>query len=166
MNDVIIVVLNLTLSLVAFVFIAKWYVTPWLNSVPLDAALKPILVLHSFRHLGMMFLVPGVVSPQLTASFAYPAAYGDLVASMLAFIALIALRFRWGAAIPIVWIFNLEGSIDLLYAISQGVIHEVGGLLGAAYWIPALLVPPLLVTHYLVFQLLWKSRQITKIKYV
>ncbi len=163
MDGAIIVVLNLTLSLVAFGFIAKWYVTPWLKSVSLDAALEPILLLHSFRHLGMMFLVPGVVSPQLTASFAVPAAYGDLLASLLAFIALIGLRFRWRAAIPIIWIFNVEGTFDLLYAVSQGVIHGVGGLLGAAYWIPALLVPPLLVTHYLVFQLLWKSFQATKL---
>ncbi len=162
MDGVIIVVLNLTLSLVAFVFIAQWYVIPWLKSVSLDAALEPILLLHSFRHLGMMFLVSGVVSPQLPTSFAYPAAYGDLLAALLAFIALIGLRFRWRAAIPIVWIFNVEGTLDLLYAVSQGVIHEVGGLLGAAYWIPALLVPPLLVTHYLVFQLLWGSLKGTK----
>jgi len=33
------------------------------------------------------------------------------------------------------------------YVVSQGVIHEVGDLLSAAYWIPALLVPPLLVSH-------------------
>ena len=162
MDGVQIVVLNLTLSLVAFVFIAKWYVTPWLKTVSLDVALEPILLLHSFRHLGMMFLVPGVVSSELTASFAYPAAYGDLLAAMLAFTALIALRFKWRAAVPIVWIFNIGGTLDLLYAVSLGMFHGVGGLLGAAYWIPALLVPPLLVSHYLVFQLLWKSFQATR----
>ena len=162
MDGVMIVVLNLTLSLVAFGLIAKWYVTPWLRSVPLNVALEPILLLHSFRHIGMMFLVPGVVSSKLTASFAYPAAYGDLLAALLAFTALIALRFKWRAVVPIVWIFNVEGTLDLLYAISMGVTHGVGGLLGAAYWIPALLVPPLLVSHYLVFQLLWKSFQETK----
>jgi len=48
------------------------------------------------------------------------------------------------------------------YAVSQGGIHEVGDLLGVAYWIPALLVPPLLVIHYLVFQLLWGSLRGTK----
>ncbi len=100
MDGAMIVVLNLTLSLVAFVFIAKWYVTPWLKSVSLDAALEPILLLHSFRHLGMMFLVPGVVSPQLTASFAVPAAYGDLLASLLAFSALIGLRSDGGLQFP------------------------------------------------------------------
>jgi len=162
MDGVLIVVLNLTLSLVAFIFIAKWYVTPWLETVSLDVALEPILLLHSFRHLGMMFLVPGVVSSKLMASFAFPAAFGDLLASLLAFIALIALRSGWRAAIPIVWIFNVEGTLDLIYAVSLGLIHGVGGLLGAAYWIPALLVPPLLVSHYLVFQLLWKAFQGTR----
>ena len=162
MDGALIVVLILTLSLVAFVFIAKWYVTPWLKTVSLDVALEPILLLHSFRHLGIMFLVPGVVSSKLAASFAFPAAFGDLLAALLAFIALIALRSGWRAAIPIVWIFNVEGTLDLLYAISLGLIHGVGGLLGAAYWIPALLVPPLLVSHYLFFQLLWSSLNETK----
>ena len=162
MDGAMIVVLNLTLSLVAFVFIARWYVTPWLRTVPLDVALEPILLLHTFRHLGMMFLVSGVVSSKLTASFAYPAAFGDLLAALLAFTGLIALRSKWRAAIPIVWIFNVGGTLDLLYAISMGVTHGVGGLLGAAYWIPALLVPPLLISHYMVFQLLWKSFQETE----
>jgi len=52
------------------------------------------------------------------------------------------------------------------YTVSQGVIHEVGDLLGAAYWIPALLVPPLLVTHYLVFKLLWESFRGTRARKV
>ncbi len=158
-----IVVVNLTLSLVAFILIAKWYVVPWTKRVPLEVALQPLLLLHSFRHLGLMFLVTGVVSSELTGSFAAPAAFGDLLASLLAFLALMALRFKWRATIPLVWIFNIEGTLDLLYAVSMGTIHGVGGLLGAAYWIPALLVPPLLVSHFIIFQLLWQSSSAARI---
>jgi hypothetical protein len=113
--------------------------------------------LHSFRFIGLAFLVPGVVLPDLPpafAAFARPAAYGDLTAAVLALLALAALQSRLG--IVLVWVFNLWGSADLLYAFYQAVIG-VGiepGQLGAAYFIPTVVVPLLLITHGLMFLLL------------
>ena len=105
MNSDLILVMSLLVSLLAFSLIGKWYGLPLLNSLPRASALTPILLFHSFRHIGMAFLVPGVVSPNLAPSFAYPAAYGDLLAAVLAFVALTALRLHWAVAIPLVWIF-------------------------------------------------------------
>jgi hypothetical protein len=104
----------------------------------------------------MAFLVPGVVASTLPTSFAYPAAYGDLLAAVLAFVALIALRLglRWAVAAPLIWIFNLVGTVDLLYALFQGTQLGLVEQLGAAYFIPTIAVPALLVTHFLVFRLL------------
>src|SRR5262249_39050919 len=119
----------------------------------------PLLVLHSFRFIGLAFLVPGVVAPDLSAAFASPAAYGDLLAAVLALLALAALRSRWG--IPLVWVFNLWGSADLLYAFYQG--NAVGfapGQLGAAYFIPTVVVPLLLITHGLMFRLLLQGEDV------
>jgi hypothetical protein len=83
---------------------------------------------HSFRFVGLAFLVKGVVAPELPAAFAVPAAYGDLIAAVLALLALAALRSRFG--IPLVWIFNLWGSADLFYAFYQGnasrLVHGFG----------------------------------------
>lgn len=109
-------------SLIVFGLIGKWYVIPHLSLLPCATALTPLLILHSFRHIGMVFLVPGVVSSTLPTPFAYPAAYGDLLAAVLAFVVLIALRLglRWAVAGPLVWIFNLVGTVDLLYALFQG----------------------------------------------
>jgi hypothetical protein len=94
-----------------------------------------------------------VVSPDLPAAWAFPAAYGDLIAAVLALLALAVLKSRLG--ITLVWVFNLWGSADLLYAFYQG--NQVGlapGQLGAAYFIVTVLVPLLLLTHGLVFRLL------------
>src|SRR5262249_12203987 len=113
--------------------------------------------LHSFRFIGLAFLVPGVVAPELSVAFARPAAYGDLIAAVLALLALACLRSRWG--MPLVWVFNLWGTADLLYAFYQG--NAVGfapGQLGAAYFIPTVIVPLLLITHGLVFRLLLRGR--------
>ncbi|MFQ5692649.1 MAG: hypothetical protein ACE5IM_06355 [Nitrospinota bacterium] len=149
-----IIVLSLALSLLAFGLIAKWYVMPPLRARPRAAALTPLLLLHGFRHVGLVFLVGGVVSPALAPSFAVPAAYGDLLAAVLALLALWALRLGSPLALPLVWIFNVEGTLDLLYAIYQGLVNGVASKLGAAYFIPAVVVPALLVTHFMIFQLL------------
>ena len=106
----------------------------------------------------MAFLIPGVTSEVLDSRFANPAAYGDLLAAVLALIAIMALRRRWGMAIPLVWIFNIEGSLDLLNALFQGFRHTPAGHLGATYFIPAVVVPALLVTHFMVFRLLRSAK--------
>src|SRR5262245_28366854 len=135
--------------------ISYHYIWPALGSQPRADALRPILVLHSFRFVGLAFLVPGVVSPDLPIAFAGPAAYGDLTTAILAVLALATLRQTIG--IMVVWVFNVLGSADLLYAFYQGDRTGVGlapGLQGATYFIPTVLVPLLLITHGVVFRLL------------
>jgi hypothetical protein len=125
-----------SLSFVAWGIIAGQYLWPALRNLPRARALRLLLLLHSFRFIGLAFLVPGVVSPNLPDDFARPAAYGDLVAAVLALVALAGLRSKLG--IGLVWVFNLWGSADLLYAFYQGLIG-VGikpGQLGAAFFIP------------------------------
>ena len=112
---------------------------------------------HAFRYIGLAFLIPGVVATDITPAFAVPAAYGDLLASILALLAAVALRLRLPAAIPLVWIFNVEGFLDALYAVSQGVRYVDAGQLGGVVLIPLLIVPALLVTHVLIFQLLLRK---------
>jgi hypothetical protein len=97
------------------------------------------------------------VAHDVTQTFAFPAAYGDLTASVLALFAVVALRFRWSFAIPFVWIFNVEGTLDMLYAVSQGVRHMDAGQLGGVVFIPLLIVPALAVTHVMIFQLLLRK---------
>ncbi len=149
---------------VAFGFLA-WgvfaaqYIWPAITKRERSEALRPILVLHGFRYIGLTFLIPGVVSPQLSATlFARGVAYGDIAAATLALIALAALRTRMAA--PLVWIFNLFGTADLLNAFYQGngvSLANTPGLLGAGYFIPILGVPLLLVTHVLAFRLLLRK---------
>ena len=143
------------LGLVVWGMIVVWYVWPALRDRPRTEALRPLLLLHAFRFVGLAFLVPGVVSPDLPAAFADPAAYGDLATSMLALLAIAMLGSRAGTVI--VWVFNSVGTVDLLNAFYQGDRLGVGmtpGLQGAAYFIPTVLVPLLLVTHALVFRIL------------
>jgi hypothetical protein len=86
--------LSVLMSFVAFGLVTKLYIWPRLRILERDAALLPLVVPHTFRFIGLSFLVPGVVSPSLPSAFAAPAAYGDLVAAILAVAATIALSRR------------------------------------------------------------------------
>jgi len=148
--------ISVALSFVAWGIVVRQYVWPALRSRPRTDALRPILLLHSFRFVGLAFLVPGVVSPDLPIAFAQPAAYGDLATSILALLAIAALRSKLGFVL--VWAFNLLGSADLLNAFYQGNRTSLDpGQQGAAYFIPTVLVPLLLITHGLVFRLLLRK---------
>jgi hypothetical protein len=149
------------MSLVSSIVVATLYVWPLLRSMPRDQALVALVAPHMFlRFIGLSFLVPGVVSASLPAAFAKPAAFGDLVAGILAVVAVIALAKGASWATPAVWLFNIWGAADLLFAMVQGprVLVDAGAL-GAAFFIPTAIVPPLLVTHGLTFfRLLVRSR--------
>jgi hypothetical protein len=108
---------SIAFGLIAWGIVAQRYIWPKLRLLQRPEALRPLLTLHSFRFLGLSFLVPGVVSPELPSAFAHAAAYGDLVAAILALFSVASLPR--GAGIVIVWIFNLWGSADLLNAFYQ-----------------------------------------------
>jgi hypothetical protein len=145
--------LSIAFSFVAWGLVTANAVWPELRDRPMLDALRPLLILHSFRFIGLSFLIPGVVSPELPASFAHSAAYGDIIAAILALLSLAALRTR--AGIPLVWIFNIWGAADLLGAFYQGNANGlIPGQLGAAFFIPTVIVPFALITHGLMFRIL------------
>src|SRR5579863_4071641 len=87
---------SIAFSLIAWGIFAARYIWPKLRLRPRAEALRPLLILHSFRFLGLAFLVPGVVSPDLPSAFARSAAYGDIIAAVLALFALVSLQRRGG----------------------------------------------------------------------
>ncbi|MGH9324885.1 MAG: hypothetical protein ACRD3V_34005 [Vicinamibacteria bacterium] len=147
---------NLLFSTLVFWIVARIYVLPRLHEIPPRTVLLPILLLHSFRHLGLMFLAPGATYPGIPPAFAYPAAFGDLLAALLAVAAIPAVLRETRSARSLVWIFNVEGSVDLLAAIAFATVFDASPSMGPAYWIPAFWVPALLVTHYITFLVLRK----------
>jgi len=145
--------LSIAFSMVAWSLVTSRYIWPRLRSWQQDEALRPLLLLHSFRFVGLAFLVPGVVSPALPLRFAHAAAYGDIAAATLALLSL-ALQSS-GLGVGVAWIFNLWGSADLLDAFYQASRSGLSpGQLGATYFIPTLVVPLLLITHGVMFRIL------------
>lgn len=156
----IILTSGMTFGIINYGLIAKWYIIPALDKYPRSTALLPLILLHCFRYFGLSFLLPGVVSADISPAFAVPTAYGDFITSILALIAVIALRGHWSVAIPLVWVFNVVGTLDLMNALPQGLLNIHAGQLGGAYIIPSLIVPALFVSHFLVFRLLVKPVEV------
>ena len=148
---------SIAVSLIAWGIVAARYIWPDLRFKPRAEALRPLLILHSFRFIGLAFLVPGVVAPDLPLAFGHSAAYGDIAAAILALLSLSLLSS--GAGIVVAWIFNLWGTVDLLNAFYQA--NHAGlsaGQLGATYFIPTVIVPLLLITHGLAFRILLRHQ--------
>ena len=148
MTPTAIFLLQTGMSVVVVALIAVWFVAPWLARLTTTAALSILLLPHAFRHIGMSFMVPNLNTDGLPETFASSAGYGDLLSAVLAIGALVALRWRSIVAIPLVWVFNLMGTIDLVNALRQA---EAINHFGPTWFIPTFFVPALLVSHVMIF---------------
>jgi len=160
MSPAIIFQLHLILGYVAWLLCFSAYILPWLKAMDGAQAQRAVATLHSFRFFGLVFLLPGVVGPNLPASFATFAAYGDFATGILAMLALMTVRMR-----PLFWLFvaafNVAGVSDLIidyYHATQIGLPALAGELGAAYAIPILYVPLLMITHVAAFYLLLRPQ--------
>ncbi len=159
MNSVTIFWLQLLTSVVVFAIVAAWYVWPSLTKLSRNAALIPLLWVHVPRYVGMTLLVTGMVDPKLSTEFLSGAAYGDLLEAALAFASIIALRSNWRVAIPLVWVANTWGFVDLLNGV-RGVLQlNVPSFNLATFWyVYTFYAPLVLVSHLLIFLVLIKSK--------
>jgi hypothetical protein len=160
MSPVLLFQLHLVLGYVAWLLCFRVYVWPRLKSMDPFEAQRAIATLHSFRFFGLVFILPGVVSPDLPASFAVFAAYGDFATGVLAMLALLTARIR-----SLFWLFvvafNVVGTTDLIldyYHATQADLPARAGELGAMYAIPIIYVPVLMITHVAAFYLLMRPQ--------
>ena len=160
MSTEILFQIHLVLGYVAWLLCFSAYVWPLLKSMDRVAAQRAIATLHSFRFFGLVFILPGIVSPDLPAGFAVFAAYGDFATGVLAMLALLTVRIR-----PLFWLFvvafNLLGTVDLIvdyYHAIQVDLPAHAEWLGATYAIPIIYVPLLMITHIVAFYFLLRPQ--------
>jgi hypothetical protein len=159
MNSVTIFWLQLLTSVVAFAIVAAWYVWPSLTKLSRNAALIPLLWVHVPRYVGMTLLVTGMVDPKLPGEFLSSAAYGDLLAAALALASIFVLRSNWRVAVPLVWVTNTWGFVDLLNGVRGVLSLNVPSFnLSTAWYIYTFYAPAVLISHLLIFWVLIKSK--------
>jgi len=145
---------QVVLGLLTWSLLARWFVAPRLVGLPREVALQPLLALHTLRYIGLVFLAPAATGGPLAQSFAVPAGLGTAIAGVLALVSIALLRARSRFAIPLVWIFSVEGIADFANAFAQARTAGVVTQLGAAYYIPIVIVPAALVAHVMILGLL------------
>ena len=127
--------IHLVLGYVAWLLCFSVYIWPRLKAMDRYDAQRAIATLHSFRFFGLVFILPGIVGPDLPAGFATFAAYGDFATGVLAMLALLTARIR-----PLFWsfivAFNLVGATDIIvdyyHAIQSG-LPAMAAQLGSTY---------------------------------
>eukprot|EP01133_Synstelium_polycarpum_P028000 gene28000-33879_t len=151
---------HLVLGYIPWLLCFGAYVWPRLKSMDQAEAQRAIATLHSFRFFGLVFMIPGVVGPNLPSDFATVAAYGDFATGLLAMLALLSVRTRPLFQLFVV-AFNLVGAADILIDYYHGIqlgLPALAGQLAGAYWIPIIYVPLLMITHVAALYLLMRSR--------
>jgi hypothetical protein len=159
MSNVTIFWTQLLLSCVVCAIVVAWYVWPYLTKRSRNSALVTLLFVHVPRYVGMTLLVTGMIDPKLPREFLSSAAYGDLLEAALALASIFALRSNWRVAVPLVWVTNTWGFVDLLNGL-RGVLHlNVPSFnLGTIWYIYTFYAPLVVVSHLMIFWILIKSR--------
>lgn len=156
MSPATIFLLHLVLGYGAWLLCFSAYIWPRLKSMDRVEAQRAIATLHSFRFFGLVFILPGMVGPNLPSGFATFAACGDFATGILAMLALLVVRRRAFFG-PLVLGYSLVGIVDIVVDYYHGIrlgLPELAGQLGAAYAIPIIYVPLLMITHLAALYLL------------
>jgi hypothetical protein len=159
MDNVSIFWLQILVSLGVFSLVTVWYVWPRLLRLPLNSALAPLAWVQVFRYVGMALLVKGFVDPRLNHRDLVVTAYGDLIAATLFLASILALRINWRGAIPLVWVANTWGVVDLLNAVRSAIESTLPHYhLASFWWVYVLYAPMVIVSHIAIYTVLFKSR--------
>lgn len=151
--------LQIVVSVGVFTLITVWYVWPRLITQELGSALAPLLWVNVFRFVGMALLVDGMVDPKLSYDSLAVSAYGDLLAAALALAAIFALRGHWQYAIPLVWVANVWGFLDLLNTLRSIISTNLGSYqLESFWWVFILLAPLVIISEVGIFVMLIKAK--------
>ncbi len=159
MDQRIILIVGMTLGVIGWIIISKYWILSWLKKQNYNKALALLTIPHIFRYIGLTFLITGVTTTSLNTSFAHPAAYGDLLAAVLALLTTWLLLARKKFAWATVWLFNIIGFADFLVAVTQGLKWVHPSEMGATLFIPLLGVPFFFVSHLLIFWMLLERKR-------
>ena len=137
--------------------ITNLFVVPKIKVLEQNEQLVVWLSPQLFRVLGLGLLVENL-APSLPLSFALPTAIGDCLTALLALISIIALRQRWAWARKLAWVCNILGSLDLAIALPHAAVIGAVKFLTVQWYVPAMVVPLMIVSHFMAFRVLFRPR--------
>lgn len=119
--------------------------------------LRSLVLLHSFRFVGLGMFLSGVSAKELPLEFIIPVAWGDYITAVLSVLSYLLLARKSRLAIGSVWVFNIWGFLDLLYAGFLAAKLQISDYIGVIFFVFTLYAPLLVVSHIVVFKLLIRN---------
>jgi hypothetical protein len=151
--------LSQILSLIVFLTLARWYLVPWLKTLDRAGALIVLLWPHVFRYVALQAYSAQHAGFPISDAGLRNIVYGDLGGMLLAMAAIVALRHRARAAIPMIWALVAATLIDTVLNISSGIReHLYGAATGVTWMVVSFYVPLLMVTLGLTIWQLYSRR--------
>ena len=148
--------LALALSFAAMVAAAAWYVAPWLKVTDWATGLTALLWVHAFRYVALQIFSAQHFGFAVSEAGRNQIAYGDVLAALLAFSAIVALRYRNRLTVPILWLFVVVAALDLSNSTVVGMREQLFQSAAAVTWlILTFYVPLLWVSLALLVRQIW-----------
>ena len=119
MDNFTIINLQAILGSISIILGFRIWILPRLAHLTINDALLPLVFINTFRYLGLTFMAKEQFYSGFPDEFLTTVGLWDMVTSILAIIAVIALKGKWKYAIALVWIFNIVGFADLITAFPQ-----------------------------------------------
>src|SRR5262249_52632061 len=94
MNTVSAALFGTTISFILFAIASAWYVVPWLKARPLADALSALVWVHVFRYIALQIHSAQKFGFAVSDFGRDGILYGDLAGALIAFAAIVALRYR------------------------------------------------------------------------
>ncbi len=148
------------MMLITVTCVYHWFLKPALAKLDPSLALQALLVIHCFRFIAPISLVPGVTLAGFPTEFTYPQVLGDVGSATAALIAISVLRAGWRFAVPWVWFTNLVGAVDLAIVSVQGLRFDFAEGVGGMFYVVVWFVPWLVLSHTVIFARLARGREL------
>jgi hypothetical protein len=144
------------LSFVISAMIAVWYLGPFLQTRRRAEALTWLLWIQVFRYVALQIFSAQQFGFAVSDAGRDQIAYGDVAGTILALLAIVALRYRLGIATILTWLVAAETLLDLANATLIGIREQLFAKAFGSTWLIVTFYAPLLwvMLALLVWQLL------------
>ncbi len=134
-------------SFLVYILAAVWYVGPWIGRRSLVDALSVLVWVHAFRFIALEIFSAQQFGWDIPDNVADQIIYGDVASTVIAIVAIIALKYRMAIARWVVWVLVAVTVVDLGNAGIQGAANELFEVtFGVPWLILVFYVPALWVT--------------------
>ena len=159
MNLSIYLFLALSLAMILSTTLAVFYVIPIVKKKPLGIALILLLWPHTLRFISLsVYSAVEFGSMRASTDELNQIVAGDTLSAILAFIAILAIKFRKKWAIGFTWFAVIIGSVDFMISLPQSMSGLPGNISGFTWALFVFLIPPLIVSEVMLFwQLIYRK---------